>query len=195
MILLGGEFYVNVNQFAERDFPVDNVANQFDLDNPNRILKEEINSDMIIISTSTKLLHGHRVFSNSVKWISFWPEQFPYTNSTGMGNARNGLFPNDSYGKGTVNDFTNYGGKGGVTYKINGRNYIYANGSYQTRSPYFENVYISPRTRNAQQNNIKSETIQTGEAGYIMNAPKFKIRLGGYYTQFPGWYGCDVILP
>lgn len=38
--LLGGQFYVNVNQFAERDFPVDNLANQFDLDQPNRILNK-----------------------------------------------------------------------------------------------------------------------------------------------------------
>lgn len=38
--LLGGQFYVNVNQFAERDYPVDNVANQFDMDHPNRILHE-----------------------------------------------------------------------------------------------------------------------------------------------------------
>ena len=107
------------------------------------------------------------------------------------GNARNGLFPTNSFGKGTINEFTNYGGKGGVTYKINGRNYVYANASYQTRAPYFENVYISPRTRNAQQDNIKSETIQTGEAGYILNSPKLKVRLGGYYTRFQD--GMDVM--
>ncbi|HEX6334608.1 MAG TPA: Plug domain-containing protein, partial [Flavisolibacter sp.] len=36
--LLGGDFYVNLNQFAERDFPADNNANQNDLNNPNRIV-------------------------------------------------------------------------------------------------------------------------------------------------------------
>ena len=37
--LLGGEFYVDLNQFAERDFPNDPDAIQNDLNNPNRILK------------------------------------------------------------------------------------------------------------------------------------------------------------
>ncbi|MBW7952261.1 MAG: TonB-dependent receptor, partial [Chitinophagaceae bacterium] len=36
--LLGGEFYVNLNQFAERDFPSNTTANQNDLITPNRIL-------------------------------------------------------------------------------------------------------------------------------------------------------------
>jgi hypothetical protein len=60
-----------------------------------------------------------------------------------------------------------------------------------TRAPYFENVYISPRTRNGQQDDVKSETIYTAEGGYIMNAPKLKVRIGGYYTHFAD--GMDVM--
>ena len=37
--LLGGEFYVDLNQFAERDFPNDPNAAQNDLNNPNRIIR------------------------------------------------------------------------------------------------------------------------------------------------------------
>ena len=189
--LLGGDFYLNVNQFAERDFPVDNVANQFDLDNPNRILKagDKFGYDYNInINKAAAWAQGVFKFSKVDFFLAGTVSQ---TNFYREGNARNGLFPNDSYGKGIKNEFFNYGAKGGVTYKINGRNYVYANASYQTRSPYFENVYVSPRTRNAQQENVTSETIQTGEAGYIMNAPKFKIRLGGYYTRFQD--GMDVM--
>jgi hypothetical protein len=101
------------------------------------------------------------------------------------------LFPNNSKGKGTLNDFLNYGAKGGVTYKIDGRNYVFANGTYFTRAPYFENVYVSPRTRNDQQDNVMSETIYSAEAGYIMNSPSLKIRLSGYYTHFAD--GMDVM--
>ncbi len=189
--LLGGEFYVNVNQFAERDFPVDNVANQFDLDNPNRILKvgDKFGYDYNLnISRAAAWAQGVFKFS---KIDFFLAGTVSLTEFYRQGNARNGLFPDNSKGKGTTNEFTNYGGKAGITYKINGRNYIFANASYQTRAPYFENVYVSPRTRNSQQDNITSEIIQTGEAGYIMNAPKFKIRLSGYYTQFKD--GMDVM--
>ncbi len=189
--LLGGDFYVNVNQFAERDFPVDNVANQFDLDNPNRILNvgDKFGYDYNInISRMAGWAQGVFKFNKVDFFLAGTVSQTEFYRK---GNTRNGLFPADSYGEGIRNTFTNYGGKGGVTYKIDGRNYIFANASYQTRSPYFENVYISPRTRNAQQADLKSEIIQTGEAGYVMNAPKFKIRLSGYYTTFED--GMDVM--
>ncbi len=189
--LLGGEFYVNVNQFAERDFPVDNTANQFDLDKPNRILNvgDKFGYDYHInINRAAAWAQGNFKFNKVDFFLAGTVSQ---TGFYRKGNTRNGLFPNDSYGKGTKNEFTDYGGKLGVTYKIDGRNYIFAHGSYQTRAPYFENVYISPRTRNAQQNDVKSETIQTVEAGYIMNSPKFKIRLSGYYTTFED--GMDVM--
>ena len=84
--------------------------------------------------------------------------------------------------------------KAGITYKINGRNYLYANAAYLTRPPYFENAYISPRTRNVEQNDLTSETIQTAEAGYIFKCTKIKIRLGGYYTSFQHWLQCAYLL-
>ena len=189
--LLGGEFYVNLNQFAERDFPVDNSANQFDLDHPNRILYEgdKFGYDYNIeISRVAGWAQGVFKFS---KVDLFAAGQLSHTQFFREGNVRNGLFPDDSKGKGTNNSFTDFAGKGGVTYKIDGRNYIYMNGSYMTRAPYFENIYISPRTRNAQQENVESEKIQSVEGGYIMNAPRFKVRLGGYFTRFQD--GMDVM--
>jgi hypothetical protein len=189
--LLGGEFYVNLNQFAERDFPADNIANQHDLDRPNRILAvgDKFGYDYNInINMAAAWAQGVFKFN---KIDFFLAGTISQTKFYREGNARNGLFPNNSKGKGNMNEFTNYGAKGGVTYKIDGRNYVYANASYQTRAPYFENVFISPRTRNDQQNVVTSETIETAEAGYIMNAPRFKIRLGGYYTRFRD--GMDVM--
>jgi len=189
--LLGGDFYVNVNQFAERDYPVDNVANQFDMDTPNRILhvgdKYGYDYNMKVTVASA---WAQAVIKLS-RFDFFIAGQVSHTDFYRTGNVRNGLFPTTSFGKGTDNKFFNYAGKGGVTYKINGRNYVYLNGSYLTRAPYFENVYISPRTRNDQQADVKSETIKTAEGSYVMNSPKFKIRIGGYYTAFTN--GMDVI--
>ena len=189
--LLGGQFYVNVNQFAERDFPVDNSANQFDLDQPNRILYKGDKFGYDYNINISRAAGWAQVVFRYNKVDFFLAGNLSYTKFYREGNVRNGLFPTDSKGKGTVNEFTDYAVKGGVTYKIDGRNYVFVNGSYQTRAPYFENVYISPRTRNAQQDKVVSETIQTVEGGYIMNAPKFKIRLSGYYTRFLD--GVDVM--
>ncbi len=189
--LLGGDFYVNLNQFAERDYPTDNSANQNDLDHPNRILYEgdKFGYDYNI-NISKAAAWAQAVFKFS-KVDFFIAGQASYTQFFREGNVRNGLFPNNSLGKGIVNDFKNYAGKGGVTYKLNGRNYFFVNGAYLTRAPYFENIYVSPRTRNDQQDDIKSETIYSAEGGYVMNAPKLKIRISGYYTHFAD--GMDVM--
>ncbi len=182
--LLGGEFYVNLNQFAERDFPNDASAIQNDLNNPNRILK-----------TGDK--YGYNYDINITRWAMWWQTVFKYnrvdlfiatevSHNTfwRVGNVRNGLFVNNSFGKSNVNSFTNYSIKSGLTYKINGRNYLYLNAAYLTRLPYFENAYISARTRDVIQENLTSESIQSVEGGYVLNAPKLKIRIGGYYTSF-----------
>lgn len=189
--LLGGQFYVNVNQFAERDYPVDNVANQFDMDHPNRILHE---GDKFGYDYNIQITRASGWAQAAMKldhFDIFLAGQVSQTDFFRTGNVRNGLFPDRSYGKGTNNSFFNYSGKAGVTYKINGRNYVYVNASYLTRAPYFENVYISPRTRNDQQYDPKSETIKTAEGAYVLNAPKLKVRIGGYYTEFTD--GMDVI--
>jgi hypothetical protein len=189
--LLGGEFFVDLNQFAERDFPNNPNAAQNDLNNPNRILKVgdkygynydiDITKSAVWLQTVFRYQHIDFFVAEEISENKFWR----------TGHMRSGLFPENSYGKSTINDFTNYAVKGGITYKINGRNYLYANAAYLTRPPYFENTYISPRTRDVEQNNLTNETIKTAEAGYVLNAPKLKIRFGGYYTSFQ--HGFDVL--
>lgn len=182
--LLGGDFYVDVNQFGERDFPTNAAAGQNDLNRPNRILgvgdKFGYNYD-INIKKGSVWLQGVFKFR---KLDFFAATSHSYTSFFRYGNVKSGLFPNNSYGKSAVYNFYNSGIKGGVTFKIDGRNYLFANGSYESRAPFFENAYIAPRTRDFIQDNLKSEEILSVEGGYVMNAPKLKIRATGYFTQF-----------
>lgn len=181
--MLGGSFWVDLNQFAQLTYPNDPNALQNNLDNPNGIKKE---GD----------IYGYN-YDIDVQRISAWSQfQFKFDHfdffvsgelsQTGFyrtGNVRNGLFPENSFGKAPTQNFTNYSVKGGVTYKLNGRNYLFANAAYLTRAPYFENAYVALRTRDFIQDELTSENIQTLEAGYILNAPKLKIHLTGFYTQ------------
>lgn len=189
--LLGGDYYVNINQFAERDYRGNSTTNQFDVNNPNRILHvgDKYGYDYNINIQKAagfaeglfKVKRADIFLAGQVSTTSFYREGF----------VKSGLFPNNSFGKSTTYNFTNYGVKGGVTYKVDARNYLYANGGYMTRAPYFENVYISPRTRDFAQDNVTSEDIQSAEAGYIYNGPTFRARLNGYYTHTSG--GMDVM--
>jgi hypothetical protein len=181
--LLGGEFYMDLNQFAERDFPTDPAANQNDVNNPNRIVRV---GDKYGYNYNINLMQAAAWAQGVFKFNKvdlFAAGQYGYTSFQREGFVRSGLFPNDSYGKGQKNEFNPYAVKGGVTYKFNGRNYVYVNGAYQQRAPYFDNVYVSPRTRHTQQANVQMEEIQTVEGAYIHTAPKLKLRVGGYYTH------------
>ncbi|RYY39105.1 MAG: Plug domain-containing protein [Chitinophagaceae bacterium] len=181
--LLGGDFYVDLNQFAERAYPNNSSVNQNNLNAPNRLVRvgDQYGYDYNInLNQGTVWAQGVFKFT---KVDFFASAQFSRTTFQREGFVKSGLFPTASFGKGALNEFNNYAVKGGVTYKFNGRNYMYVNGSYLTRAPYFDNVYISPRTRHTQQDNVQSENIQTVEGAYLHVAPKLKIRVGGYYTH------------
>lgn len=188
--LLGGDFFVNVNQFAERAYP-GNTANQFDVDNPNRLAREgdkygydynyaERESKAFLQSTFT-FKHIDFFLSGAYSSTQLWRD----------GNVRNGLFPDNSLGKSTVFTFINYAAKGGITYKINGRNYLYGNVYYGTKAPYAGDVFISPRNRNTAQTSVTSEKVFNAEGGYILNWEKVRFRLNGYYATFRN--GMDVM--
>jgi hypothetical protein len=189
--LLGGDFYVDWNQFAVRDFPNSISAIQNNLNEPNKILH-------------VGDVYGYDYDMNSYKAQGWWQAvcklnridffaaaQLSLTDFWRTGNTRYGLFPDDSYGKSTDNYFGNYATKAGLTYKINGRNYLFVNAAYLTRAPYYENVYISPRTRDFEQDSLTNETDMSFEGGYMLNTPKIKIHLTGFYTTFKNQF--DVI--
>ncbi len=182
--LLGGDFFVDLNQFAERDFPSDVLSNQNDLNNPNRLLRKDDKYGYNYKMTISKAQGWAQAVFKYRKFDYFAAAEVSQTQFRRTGLTRTGIFPNNSFGESEMQKFTNYSFKGGITYKINGRNYLYVNGAYMTRAPFFENVYISPRIRDDVQDNVTSEKIQTIEGGYILNAPRLKVRVSGYYTRF-----------
>ena len=107
-----------------------------------------------------------------------------YTNFWRVGNYRNGQFPNSSFGKSEEQQFWNHAVKGGITYKVNGRNYFFANALHQTKAPHFRFAYVSPRTRDQVTPNLQSSTNYSFEAGYVLKAPKVKANITAYYAKF-----------
>ena len=187
--LLGGDFWVNVNQFAERDYPNDPNSLQFDVDHPNQIKKagDQYGYDYKMIVTRMGAWAQVLVMLNHMDL--FAGAALDYTRFYRNGLNRNGLFPDASLGKSAPQQFLNPGIKAGITYKLNGRNYFFINGGYFARPPLFDNVFISPRMRNTLQgNDLKSETVRSVEGGYKLNSPSVHIGLTGYYTQIKNVY-------
>lgn len=182
--LLGGDWFVDWNQFAERDYPNNTNAMQNDLNHPDRLVRK---GDVFGYDYTLHLQKATAV----IQMVYSLPavDLFIAATASSMqyyreGHMRNGLFPENSMGLSAVNTFTGYGMKGGVTYKFNGRHYAYLNGAVISRPPWAANAYISPRTRQATQEYLPAEIIQSAEAGYVLNAPRLNVRAGGYITKF-----------
>jgi len=106
-----------------------------------------------------------------------------YTTFYREGLFQNGRFPDNSLGKGKTKKYLTGTAKAGLTYKINGRNYIYANGAYLTKAPNSRNSYVTPRTRATLIDGLEVNKITSGEIGYVARFPGFKARATAYYTQ------------
>lgn len=178
--LLGAEYYLNINKYGVRDFPGNDTIAQHDLDNPNRLLKEGDKFGYDYVNNITKMGIWGQTALSFKKFDFFLANEVIRTKIWRTGNLKNGYFPNNSQGDSEIKVFNNFMIKGGTTYKINGRNYLFANGSFGTRAPFIRNSMLSPRTRNDFVPNLKSETLYSAEGGYILKAPKIKARAVAY---------------
>ena len=181
--LLGGDYWLDIDQFAERDFAYDQNIIQSDLRNPNRIVKEgDVYShnydanvqDYKFWTIATATFHKVDVYAG----FELGGSSFHRT-----GNYQKGLFPDNSYGDSEKKTFAEYGGKVGATYKISGRHYLTANAAYIENAPHFRNAFISPRTRNTLVDNLKTEKIASADLNYLIRTPFAKGRLSAYYTR------------
>ncbi len=182
--LLGGEYFVDWNQFAERDFPNDPMMIQNDINYPNRILRKD---DVYgyDYSIHTQKANVWMQMNGSRKKIDYFGAlSFQYLYDQRDGHMQNGLFPDHSLGRSEPDEFIDYACKAGITYKINGRKYLYLFAAMLTKAPLFDDIFISPRIRNTKQAAIHHQKIHSVEAGYVCNAPVIKLRLSGYATRF-----------
>ncbi len=181
--LLGADFYVNLNQFVNLDNPTQNSIQQNDLNNPNSVLHVGDRFGYDYIAHVTKASVWGQTLFNFDRFDYMLAVNLSNTSMYRDGRTRNGIFPDDSYGKSRDFTFPEAGVKGGVTYKYNGRNYFFANGSFETRAPYFDNLFPSPRTNNSTAA-ADDEFISSFEGGYQYKAPRVRGKLTGYYTQY-----------
>ena len=175
--LMGGQYFLDIDPFYSGN------ASQSDLNNPNRQIGENQTYGY------NYLLHaltfdGFTQFKFTYDKVDFYLAQnFSRSEYQREGLYKNGIYADNSYGKGKSITFENFGFKGGLTYKLNGRNYFDFNGLYQTKAPSLRNTFSNARLNNVITPDLQSERITSADASYILRAPKFKARLTGFYTK------------
>ncbi len=184
--LLGGDYWVNVDNFAERDVhgTADRIKTLNDIsgNGENYIVREgdKYGYDYYAHSTVGKLWGAYNLAMGHYKlalaaegsYTTFWRE----------GLYQKGLFANDSYGDSEHLEFFGYNLKGNFTYEPTGSTSIQLSAVAQQNAPYFQDAFVSPRTRNTVAPHLTTEKVLSFDAAYTFKAPWLSLRASVYYT-------------
>ena len=180
--LLGGMYWLDIDQYSERDFPDNADMAQNDMDNPNRkVLKgDRFGYDYDFLTLKSQLWHQWVV--NLAKWELFASIKGDYFQFQRDGHMRNGRAPENSYGKGKTHRFLTYGAKAGITFKLDGRNSFTGHAFYGTEAPRPYDAYISARVKD-DVIDLKVEKIFSADLSYAMNYRNFKGIVTAFFTD------------
>ena len=186
--LLGGDYWLDYNQFGNSLTP-NPLAIQNNINDPNKIIKQgDVFGYDYNINVNRFELWG-QAEKTFRKFDLYLSATINNTSFYRAGHMVNGLFPSSAGGPGTSGgnsallDFLNYGVKGGITYKLDGHNFITVNAASITKPPLPSNAFVSPQTRNDELTGIGSEKILTGDISYNVRFRWLKGRVTYYYTQ------------
>ncbi len=180
--LLGGTFWLDVDQFAQNQGVTPTFASN-NLDNPDKPIRKGDKYGYDYTINVNRAETWGQVEYNANKFDAYAGVTVSGSQIWRDSKLANGKFPTDSKGKGKTLSFFNYGVKGGLTYKINGRHFVTANGTYFTRTPEVNNLYISAQTRDDVVANYTNEQVAGLDVNYLIKYPGFKVRATYYNTQ------------
>ena len=180
--LLGGDYWLDVDQFAERDFS-DYESMQNDLNHPNRAVYEgdKYGYDYYAHVHDARLWaiydysRGNLNLSGALEggYNRLWRE----------GLMRKGLFRDNSFGDSQKKGFFTYKAKVGAVYSITSQHVLGLNVAYLNEAPTFNNAFVSPRTRNTVTPGLSTEKTFSAELAYDMRLPYIKLHFSGYYMK------------
>jgi hypothetical protein len=174
--LLGGEYFEDIDAFYIGD------QAQSDLQNPNRQVKkgDTYGYNYNLLATT---IDAFTQFKFNYKKVDFYLGQsYSVSNYQREGLYQNGIYPTTSLGKSQKVNFENFGFKGGFTYKISGKQWLFFNGMHLTRAPSLRNTFFNSRLNNSIVDGIENENISSAEGNYVFRSPTLKIRTTAYYT-------------
>ncbi len=183
--LLGGEYWLNVDNFAERDY------GNSDFDK----LRNDINrTDNLVLGEGDK--YGYDYYAhvmNGKLWGLYNRSmggfdlmagaEVGFSNFWREGLYRKGIFPEDSFGNSEKQMFLTYTGKLSATYNFNAANSISISGVAMQRAPFFDDSFLSPRTRNQVVANLRPEKDYSADLTYVLRLPAVRLRASVFYAS------------
>ena len=195
--LLGGDYWLDVDKFAERDFGGNELAYQNNMayyrkHGHAQAVKEgdKYNYDYYAhvrqgqlwgiyeYAQGGLLLNLGAEVGFSSQWREGLWEKGLYQNAEAGGDrGKTSLGCSDK-----INNFT-YRLKANVGYKFSGAHFVEATVTAMQNAPMFNNAFVSARTRNQITPGLSSDKIYGVDATYNLRLPWIKARFSAYYTQ------------
>ncbi len=209
--LLGGTYFMDVDNFADRDYAATPYMAQNDLayylaHGTARTLHQGDKYGYDYYAHARNLggwVNGAFTFGNlavnagaRLGYESFWRE----------GLIQKGLFPGESFtdpltgekvepakdaegkvitslGNSEKAKFFTYAAKLGLNYVIGGNMRVYANAGYFNDAPKFNQVFLSPRTRNSMVKDLTTVKTFSSDLNWQYSAGGINVRVTGYFTS------------
>ncbi len=186
--LLGGNYYVNIDNFAERDFASDPAKIQNDLDyylahgEAQKLYVGDKYGYDYLAQIRKAQLWGSASYERgglsltgaaSVGRESFWRD----------GLVRKGLFPDDSYGESEKSAFTTWAAKAGGAYVLGSSHRLSANLGFFNDAPTFQQSFVSPRTRNTLVSGLDTRKTFSADFNYQFSKDGWNLRFTAFYTD------------
>ena len=195
--LLGGDYWVDVDKFAERDFGGNELAYQNNMayyreHGHAQAVKEgdKYNYDYYAHVRQGQLWSiyeytmgglfvnlGAEVGLSSLWREGLWEKGLYQNANAGGDRGKTSLGCSDK-----INNFT-YRLKANAGYKFSGAHSVEATVTAMQNAPMFNNAFVSARTRNQITPGLSSEKIYGADATYNLRLPWIKARFSAYYTQ------------
>lgn len=178
--LLGADFALNRDPFAATNQPgKSGFYNEGETDIAKKV-GDKINYSYGFARQEVKVNPGLKFQTG--KFDVFVSGLAGYSTSRREGYFKHYLYE-DSYGKSPNYEFLNFGLKGQIIYKVDGRNFLVYNGAYFSQAPFLEDLFINPRVNSSVAPNIENTVINANDLSYVVNSPFIKLRLTGFLVD------------
>jgi hypothetical protein len=181
--LLGAKQFRNINTYVIKDYGENSVEAQYDLNNPNRIIHEGdiYGYDYNIFVDKAQAWAGitgdiglAHLFANG---------RIAGTTIQREGLMRNGLAPDNSYGKSGTARFLDGGMKLGEHLNLGHGHTVLLGVGYELKTPAPRTAFQAAQVNNDFVRGLKNEKIISAEVGYQMSNPLLKLNINAYYSH------------
>lgn len=175
--LLGGLYFDDIDVFYNGD------QAQSDLNHPNRQVTEgeAYGYNFNYLANTLNLFTNFKFTYDNVDF--YLAQNFISSNYQREGLYQNGIYATNSFGKSQKIHFDNFGFKGGILFKISGRQQFSVNGAYLSNAPTMRNIFPNSRLNNLVVSGLESETVNSLDVSYFFRTPKWQSRLSLFYAS------------